>query len=160
EEESAAASPAGHPAATAAQASLAFCLGNRFGEPGRYARRQVVADRHARVRRPAFGDGVAVPLDQVVEAEAGTPQVAAASANRQPVVEAGRREVAGEGLERQRIDSFLAEAEIAAAESPQVFDPGRFEPDEIGGVMGDSLRVRLREADGYVGRYLELGHRA
>ena len=61
-------------------------------------------------------------------------------------------------LERQGVDAFLAEAEVAAAEPAQVLDPRRLEPDEVGGVVGDALRVRLRKADGHVVRELEVGH--
>ena len=61
-------------------------------------------------------------------------------------------------LERQGVDAFLAEAEVAAAEPAQVLDPRRLEPDEVGGVMGDALRVRLRKADGHLVRELEIIH--
>jgi hypothetical protein len=101
----------------------------------------------------------AVPLDRVVEPEARAAHVAAARADREPVVEPSRIRVARVGLERESIDAFLPEPRIAAAKPAQVLDPRHLEPDEIRRVMGDSLGIGLGEADGHVVREREL-HRA
>ena len=111
------------------------------------------------MHRPALGDPLTRSVDGILEAEPGAAQVAAAGANRQSIVETSRLEIACVGLERQRVDSLLAQTEVAAAEAPQVLDPRRLEPDEISRVMRDSLGVGLREANGDLGREVEFAHR-
>ena len=152
---------AGPAASSAARgpALLGLRLGDRLREPGRHARRPVVSDGDAGVRRPAIGDLRPVALDRVVEAEAGAADVAAARQDREPVVEAGRVGVAGVRLERQGVDALAAELEVAAPEAAQVLDPRRLEPDEVRGVVGDALRVRLREAHRHLVGELEVAHR-
>ena len=111
------------------------------------------------MRRPAVGDLDPVPLDRVVEAEAGASDVATARADREPVVEARRVRVAGVGLERQCVDPLVAQLEVAAPETAKVLDPSRLEPDQVRGVVGDALRVRLCEAHCHFVRELEVAHR-
>ena len=152
-EEEAAVAPAA-PAASAPPLALGF--GDRLREPGRDPRGPVVPDGDAGVRRPAVGDLGPVALDRVVEAEAGASHVSAARPDREPVVEAGRVGVAGVRLERQRVDSLVAQLEVTAPEAAQVLDPRRLEPDQVRGVVGDALRVRLGEAHRHVVGELEI----
>ena len=133
-----------------------FELRYRIREPGGNARGHMVAGGHARVRRPALGDELAVALDRVVEPEASAAHLAAAGLDREPVVEASRGDVPRMGLEGQRVDSLPPQPEINGSETAQILDYRRLEPDEVGGVVGDALRVRLREADGHVVRELEV----
>ena len=149
-----------HPASSCAApaAALGLGAGDRLGEPGRNACRPVIADRDASMGRPPVSDRLAVPLDLVVEAKASATKVAAARVNREAVVEAGRVPIASVRLERQRVDAFVAQLLVAAAEAPQVLDARDLEPDEVRGVVGDTLSVRLRKADDDLGRELEVGH--
>ncbi len=101
----------------------------------------------AGVCRPAVGDGLAVPLDHVLEAEAGAADVPARRADAQPVVEMDGHEVADVRLDRERLDPSSSQCGVAAGVSGEVVDPGDLEPDEVGGVVGDALRVGLGEAD-------------
>ena len=118
----------------------------------------MVANGDAGVRCPALGDSLTRSLNGILEAEAGTAQVAAAGEDRQPIVETSGLDVAGVGLERQRVDAFLAQTEVAAGEAAQVLDSRHFEPDEISRVMRDPLGVGLREANGDLGREVEVAH--
>ena len=160
EEDAATAAAASSAVSTAGRPErLGLGLGDRLGEPGRDARRPVVSDRDARVGRPAVRDLGAVPLDRVVEAEAGAAHVAAPRADGEPVVEPSRFRVARVRLERQGVDAFLAQPRVAAAEAPQVLDPRHLEPDEVRGVVRHALRVGLGEADGHLVREPEI-HRS
>jgi HAD superfamily hydrolase (TIGR01509 family) len=76
----------------------------------------------------------------------------------QPVGEAGRREVAAVGLDRERLEALLADPGVAAVEAGEVVDAGDLEPDEVGGVVRDALRIGLREADRHLGREPEPVH--
>lgn len=96
---------------------------------------------------PGLGDGLAPALDRVLESEAGAADLAAARPDGQPLVELDGSEVAHVDLGRRRFDALLAKPLVAAVETAQVLDPRGLEPDEVGGVVGDALRVRLREAD-------------
>jgi len=85
---------------------LGFC--DRLGEPRRHSRGPVIPGGDAGMRRPAIGDLLPVPLDRVVEAEAGASNVAAPRPDREAVVEAGGVAVARVGLEREGVDALLA----------------------------------------------------
>jgi NAD-dependent deacetylase len=98
--------------------------------------------------RPPLGDRVAVALDGILEPKAGAAEVGTPGVDGQPVVEAGGQDVAHVHLRGRRFDALLAQPGVAPVESTQVLDAGRFEPHEVRRVMGDSLRVGLREADG------------
>jgi hypothetical protein len=119
----------------------------------------VVADRHARVRGPALGHALAVPLDEIVEPEARAAHVAAARVDREPVVEAGRVHVLRVRLEGQRVDALLAQPRVAAPEATQVLDPRHLEPDDVRGVMGDALRVRFRKSHSNLVAEVVVAHR-
>jgi NAD-dependent deacetylase len=110
----------------------------------------------AGVERPAVGDRPAVAFDPVVEAEAGAAQVAAGTADRETVVEPRRAEVASVDLRRQRLYPLGAELGVPAAEARQVIDSGDLEPDEVGRVVRDALRVGLGETDPDFGGEVEV----
>ena len=113
----------------------------------------------AGMERPAVGNRVAVALDRIVEAEAGTAQVAAGTADRETVVEAGGGEVPDVPLRRERLDSLGPELRIAAPEAREVVDARELEPDQVDGVVHDSLGVGLGEAHANVGGEVEV-HKA
>ena len=69
----------------------------------------------------------------------------------QDVGEAGGHEVAHLRRQHQRLDPLLAQRGVAACEAGQVLDARELEPDEVDGVVRDSLRVGLGEADGDLG---------
>ena len=58
-------------------------------------------------------------------------------------------------FDRHRLDAFLPQRGVAAAESREVVDPGDLEPDEVLGVVRDSLGVRLGETDSDLGMEVE-----
>src|SRR5207248_3573268 len=149
------------PAARAARRASGLRLSDRFGEPRGDADRPVAPAVDAGVASPAVGDALAVTvaLDRVVEAEARAAELAAAGVHRQAVVEARRREVADVRLDRERLDALGPQPGIAAAEPGEVVDPGDLEPDEVDGVVRDSLRVGFREAHLEAGREAELHDR-
>jgi hypothetical protein len=68
------------------------------------------------VARPAVRDGRAVPLDRVLEAEAGAAEIGAARADYELVVELRRLPVPDVDLRGRRLDALLAEPRVAAAE--------------------------------------------
>ena len=103
------------------------------------------------MRRPAVGDGVAVALDDVLVAKAGAANVDAACMDPQPVVELRRLAMTDVGLDRERLDALLAQRGVAPAEAGEVVDARDLEPDEVLGVVGDALRIRLGEADSDLG---------
>ena len=72
------------------------------------------------------------------------------------VVESSRFRVACVGLERQGVDAFVAQPQVAASEAPEVLDPGDPEPDEVRGVVRHALGVGLGEADGHLVREPEV----
>jgi hypothetical protein len=61
-------------------------------------------------------------------------------------------------LRHERLDAARPECGVPARVRGQVVDARDLEPDEVGGVVGDALRVCLREADAYVGREAEGCH--
>ena len=101
----------------------------------------------AGVCRPAVGDGLAVPLDHVLEAEAGAADVPAHRADVQSVVELDGHEVADVRLDRERLDPARSQGAVAPGVTGEVVDPRDLEPDQVDGVVNDALRVRLGEAD-------------
>jgi hypothetical protein len=58
-------------------------------------------------------------------------------------------------LDRHCLDAVLAERRVAAAEARQVVDARDLEPDEILGVVRDSLGVGLGEPDPELGVEVE-----
>jgi hypothetical protein len=50
-------------------------------------------------------------------------------------------------LEHERLDALLPELVVAPGERAQVLDPGDLEPDEVGRVVDDALRVGLGESN-------------
>jgi hypothetical protein len=102
------------------------------------------------VARPGLGDELAVPLDGILEPEARAAQLAAPRVDEEAVVEPGRQRIPDVDLRRRRLDPLVAQSLVAAVEASQVLDPSGLEPDEVGSVVRDPLRVGLREADGEV----------
>ncbi len=98
--------------------------------------------------RPAVGDELAVPLDRVLVLEAGAAHLGAPGVDHEPVVEDDGPDVAGVGLGGRGLDAGVPQSLVAAGELPEVLDACGLEPDEVGGVVGDALRVRLGEAHG------------
>ena len=107
------------------------------------------------MRRRALRDPLARPLDDVLEAEARTAQVDTPRMDRQPVVEVRGPQVAGVRLEREGLDTFLAERRVSAPEPSEVVDAGNLEPDQELGIVGDALRVGLGEANADLGVEVE-----
>src|SRR5215204_3436003 len=105
--------------------------------------------------RPAIGDRLAVALDDVFVAKTRPADVDAARVNREAVVEIGRPQVARVGLDRHRLDAFLAQRRVAAAKPGEVVDAGNLEPHEVLGVVRDPLSVRLGETDADLGLEVE-----
>ena len=101
----------------------------------------------AGVCRPAVGDGLAVPLDHVLEAEAGAADIPARRSDAKPVVEMDGHEVADVRLDRERLDPSSSQCGVAAGVTGEVVDPGDLEPDQVDGVVDDALGIRLGEAD-------------
>ena len=104
---------------------------------------------------PAVGDHVSIPFEQVLVAEAGSPDVNAAGVDAHAVVEDHRREVADVRLGRQHLVPLRLQTFVSAAKAGEVLDASNLEPDEVGGVVGDPLGVGLREPDGDLGREVE-----
>src|SRR5215210_8372524 len=101
------------------------------------------------------------PLDDVVEAETGSADLGGANVDPERIVEARALAVADERLDGRRVHAVLLdESLVAAREPPEVRDPGDLEPDQVGGVVGDALGVRLAEADAEVCRAPETLHEA
>ncbi len=103
-------------------------------------------------------DQLAVPDDPVLVPEAGTAQVDAASPDGEPLVEVDGAVVTDEDLCRQRLEPAVADRLVAAGVRLEVLDAGDLEVDDEGGVVRDSLRVGLREADTDLGREREALH--
>jgi NAD-dependent protein deacetylase/lipoamidase len=103
------------------------------------------------VRCPAVGNLLAVALDPVVEPKSCAADVPAAGLDLEPVVEACRHAVANGCLGDEGLDSALAQRRVAAGKAAEVVDAGDLEPDQVGGVVGDALGVRLGEADANLG---------
>ena len=78
----------------------------------------------------------------------------------QSVVEVRRQAIADVGLEHERFESLFAQSGISTRVLRQVRDARNLEPDEVIGVVGDPLRVRLGEADGHLGAEAEIVHGA
>jgi uncharacterized membrane protein len=108
------------------------------------------------VRGPAVGDSLSASLDQVLEAKARAAKVAAARVDRETVVEACRDAVAHGRLGHERLDPTRAKGGIAAREAVEVLDACDLEPDEVRGVVGDTLSVGLGETNADLGRESKL----
>jgi hypothetical protein len=104
---------------------------------------------------PAVGDRLAVPLDDILVAKPCAADVHAPGVDLQAVVEPRRLPVADVRLDRHRFDALLAQRRVAAAEARQVVDARDLEPDQVLGVVGDALGIRLGEADANVGVEVE-----
>ena len=76
----------------------------------------------------------------------------------QAVVEPGRLQIADVRLQHDRLDAEVAQLLIAAGVPLQVVDARDLEPHEVVRVVGDALRVRLREADTHLGCETEPMH--
>jgi NAD-dependent deacetylase len=110
------------------------------------------------VRGPAIRQQVVATLDGVLVPEARAAQVEAAAVDAEPVREARGLQVPDVRLDGQRLDPLRLQSGVAAVETVEVVDTRLLEPDEVDGVVSDRLRVRLREADGNLGRKREAFH--
>src|SRR5581483_427755 len=119
----------------------------RLDQPGGRPRRPQRRGDDGAVHRPAVGEHGPGALDDVVEAEARAADAVAARVDEQAVVEERRRAEAGMRLEHERLDPLVAEALVAAGVALEELDARHLEPDEVGRVVGDPLRVGLGEAD-------------
>jgi hypothetical protein len=98
--------------------------------------------------RPSVGDELAVTFDRVLVLEAGAAHLGTPGVDHEPVVEGDGPDVAGVHLGGRGLDAGVPQSLVAAGEPPEVLDPRGLEPDEVGGVVGDALRVGLGEANG------------
>src|SRR5690349_16536060 len=94
----------------------------------------------------AVGEQLLPPDDRVLVAEAGAAEPDAAGVDDQLVVEPGRDPIAAERLEDERFDALVAESLVAAGELAQVLHAGDLEPDDVRGVVRDTLGVGVRKA--------------
>jgi len=78
----------------------------------------------------------------------------------QHVVEPRRHEVTAERLEHECLEAPVAQRLVAAGVLSQVLDPGHLEPDVVRGVVGDALRIGVREANAHRRRERVTLHRA
>ena len=99
----------------------------------------------ARMTRPAVGDRLPVPLDDVLVTEAGSAEVDAAGVDVEEVVEVRREHESRMDFDRQRLHAVIAERLVAAAKSCEVGHACNLEPHEVLRVVHDPLRVRFRE---------------
>jgi acyl-CoA dehydrogenase len=136
----------------------AFRRADRLREPIGHPRRPEGARVDAGMLRVAVGHGLVAANDRVLVAEARAAKLAAAGVDDELVVEAGRDPVAAEGFEHDRLDPVVAEGLVAARERAQVLDARHLEPDEVGGVVGDPLRVGVGEPDAHRSREREALH--
>jgi hypothetical protein len=74
------------------------------------------------------------------------------------VVESRRGAVADVRLGHERLDPAVAERLVPARVATEVLDARELEPDEVGGVVGDRLRIRLGEPHAYLDRVGERVH--
>src|SRR5450830_483527 len=141
--------------------STSFRLGfvYRLFQPCWHAYRPECAGIDERVQTRALGQALAVPLDQILAAEAGASEIEAAGIDTQLLVEASRREVANVYLHDRRLDSLIADCLVTAGVLGEISDSGGLEPDEERGMMGYSGRVGLGEADGHLGEEVKRRHR-
>ena len=98
------------------------------------------------LRRPAPDVRGVVPLPR--HRQVGALDLVRAEVARLP----GGGPVAHVALEHERLDSLLAQLGVPAGDLLEVVDAGDLEPDEVGGVVRDPLRVGLGEADADRGR--------
>jgi NAD-dependent deacetylase len=104
-----------------------------------------VVDR--RVGRVSLGYELPLADHTVLVAKARPAQVDASRPDREHVVEAGRAVVLEVDAGRERLDSLFLNALVPACERVEIRYARLLEPDDESGVMGDPLRVRLREPD-------------
>ena len=140
--------------------AAASAAADRLGEPGGNAGRAHRRRVDARVLGVPVRDELVSARDRVLVAEAGAAQrrrsaqwTTSSSSKR-----AGTP-VAAERLEDERLDPVVAQRLVAAGERAQVLDARDLEPDEVGGVVRDALRVRVREAHAHRRREGEAVHR-
>jgi NAD-dependent deacetylase len=76
----------------------------------------------------------------------------------QPVVELRRLPIPDVGLEHERLDPLIAKGLIAAGVLREVGNSCDLEPDEVVGVVRDTLCVGLREANPHLGAEAKLRH--
>ena len=138
---------------------LALGFGDRVGEPGGKPSRTQRGRVDHGVPRPAVRHEVPVARDGVLVAKARAADVAAACVDRQRVVEPDRLEVAHVRLDRERLVALLLDAPVAVRVAGEIRDPRHLEPHEVDGVVRDSLRVGLREADADLRLEVEALHR-
>jgi hypothetical protein len=98
------------------------------------------------MERLGVGDELAVALDPVLVPEAGAADVDAPHMDREHVVEDRCDAVVDPHARRQRLDPVRSDRPVAARVLCEIRDARHLEPDEVGGVVGDSLGVGLREA--------------
>ena len=92
-------------------------------------------------------DQLALPLDPVLVAEARAAQVDAAQVHGEHVVEDGHGAIVDADADGERLDPLLPDRAISAGVVGEVGDARDLEPDDVGRVVRDPLRVRLGEAD-------------
>jgi NAD-dependent deacetylase len=101
---------------------------------------------------PAIGDRVTASLEDVLVAEPRATNVHAPGVDRETIVEEERFQVANVRFCRQRLVAVGLKLPVSVAEPGEIGDTRDLEPDEVRGVVSDSLRVRLGEAHGDLGR--------
>ena len=145
------------PRARAQPLSLRFgdCLGQPGGKAGRTQRRRVDDGMPC----PAVCDERPVARDGVLVTKARAADVAAARVDRERVVEPNGLEIADVRLDRQRLVALLLDAPVAVRVAGEIRDARHLEPHEVDGVVRDSLRVGLREADRDLRPEVEALHR-
>src|SRR5262249_1247967 len=94
----------------------------------------------------AVGEQLIAPDDRVLVAKAGALRPDAARVDDDLVVEPRRGPVAAERLEDKRLDALVTERLVAAGVLAEGLHAGDLEPDDIGGVVRDTLRIGVREA--------------
>lgn len=104
------------------------------------------------MRGPSDRDHLALAINRIVETKPRAAQVAAARVHDERVVEAGRLQVPEMRLEHERLQALVPEHLVPAGEDAEILHAGDLEPDEVGGIVGDALRIGLRETDANRGR--------
>ena len=126
---------------------------------GRRVGRSVCASTHACVVQPSATRAPSpARSSEVVVAEARTANIDTARPDPDDVVEHGRREVANVRLDDRRLVARVLKGAIAGRVLVEIGDARHFEPDEVRGVVGDPLRIRLREPNANLGREAEALH--
>ena len=129
----------------------------RLRRPAEQVAEKPVRDAHRpagrrvdrRVSRRPGRDPLAVPLDDVLEAEPRAACLRAAHMHGEHVVEHRCALVGDLDAGRQRLDAACADRGVATGHRGQQRDAGLLEPHEVRGVVGDALRIGLGEPDPY-----------